>query len=326
MTSPHVHKGPHVDTAWDDVVEVLQDAMTGDHLLCHLGHYTDGRTDVTADLLGTDPEHAECHRDDYVRTARMVSTLVGELERELLPARTGSLIRVVLQAATGAVYCDSVVPDQHLIGFARHDEQPEPVTWSEVRAVREADRRTSSIATDLRLRVSRQALNLGGWLTERLPDSDADPAVVPVAPPGAVHTSGDASGPVAEQCLKVVDPRDLHLVSWWADDEPVFTADVFEDPKVRRFFSGSISTAQRRRFYDALGGRLPSVVSQFGRMCRKVLGGRLERVVLDVEQGAICYLRVRPREYLVGVTLSQNEVSPSDDKVSRLGVIVRSLR
>ncbi|MFJ5984572.1 hypothetical protein [Lentzea sp. NPDC092896] len=325
MTGPHVHKGPHVDATWDDVVETMHEAMTGEHLLCHLGHYTDGRMDITVDVLGREPNHPECDRDEYVRTARRLSTFVSELERELLPVRTGSLIRVVLQAATGAVYCDSVVPDQHVIAFLRTEEQPEPVTWSEIPAVRVADKRTTEVATSLRLRLSRQALNLGGWLTERLPDADADPALVPVAPPGAVHTSGNLGGPVPEQCQKVVDPRDLHLVSWWVDDEPVFTVDVFEDPKVRRFFNESISIAQRRRFYDALGGSLPSIVTQFGRMCRQALGGKLERAVLDVEQGAIYYLRVRARQYLVGVTLNQNEVSPSDDKIARLGVTVRSL-
>jgi hypothetical protein len=320
-----VHKGPHVDTTWDDVVETLREAMTGDHLLCHLGHYTDGQMDVAVDVLDGDPDHDECDRSEYVLTARRLSTFVSELERELLQVRTGSLVRVVLQAATGAVYCDSVVPDQHVIAFLRNEEQPEPVTWSEVPQVRQADRRTAEVATSLRLRLTRQAQNLGGWLTERLPDADADPALVPVAPPGAVHFSGDVGGPVPEQCQKVVDPRDLHLVSLWVDDEPVFTVDVFEDPKVRRFFNESISVAQRRRFYDALGGRLPSIVTQFGRMCRQSLGGKLERAVLDVEQGAIFYLRVRPRQYLVGVTLNQNEVSPSDDKIARLGVLLRSL-
>ncbi|WP_394621459.1 hypothetical protein JNUCC0626_20875 [Lentzea sp. JNUCC 0626] len=326
MTAPRVHKGPHVDTTWDDVVETMHEAMTGAHLLCHMGHYTDGQMDVTVDLLGgRGRDHVECDHPEYVRTARRLSTFVSELERELLPVRTGSLIRVVLQAATGAVYCDSVVPDQHVIAFTRTPEPAEPVTWSEIPAVRAADRLTSGVATELRLRLSRQAQNLGGWLTERLPDADVDPALVPVAPPGAVHVSGSTAGPIPEQCAKVVDPRDLHLVSWWADDEPLFTVDVFEDPKVRRFFNESITVAQRRRFYDALGGRLPSIVTQFGRMCRKSLGGRLERAVLDVEQGAIYYLRVEAGKYLVGVTLNQNEVSPSDDKIARLGLAVRSL-
>jgi hypothetical protein len=321
-----VHKEPHVDTTWDDAVDTMREAMHGDHLLCHLGHYTDGQVDVTVDALDSSrTDHDECERAEYVRTGRRLSTFVSELERELLPLRTGSLIRVVLQAATGAVFCDSVVPDQHVIAFTRTDPPPEPVTWSEVAPVREADKRTAGVATALRLRVSRQAQNLGGWLTERLPDADADPAATPVAPPDAVRATGDVSGPVAEQCQKVVDPRDLHLVSWWVDDEPVFTFDVFGDPKVRRYFNESITVAQRRRFYDALGGRLPAIVTQFGRMCRQALGGRLERAVLDVEQGAIYYLRVRPQQYLVGVTLNQNEVSPADDKIARLGVIVRSL-
>lgn len=325
MTGPRVHKAPHVDARWDDVVEMLLTAIGRDHLLCHLGHYTDGFDDVTVDVLHEDADHEEHEPDDYLQTARTLSTVVSELEAHLIAVRTGSLIRVVLQTGQGVAYCDSVVPDQHVIGFGKTEPPPPPLPWTAARNVREADELTSQLATDLRARISLQSLNPGGWKAARDPDDDVDPALVPTATPGSLRETGDVTSTLADQCRKFVDPRDLHYVALWANDEPVFTIDVFSDVKVGRFFNESISVAQRRRFYAELGGRMPSLVKQFGRVCRKTLGGRPERLVLDVEQGAIYYYRVRACEYLVGVTLSQHEVVPADEKVARLAAAARAL-
>lgn len=325
MTGPRVHRAPHVDARWDDVVEMLRTAIGRDHLLCHLGHYTDGFDDVTVDVLHEDAGHEESEPDDYLQTARTLSTVVSQLEAELVVARTGSLIRVVLQTDRGMAYCDSVVPDQHVIGFGKTEPPPAPLPWTAARNVRAADELTSELATALRARISQQPLNPGGWRTVRDPDDDVDPAVVPVEQPGSLRASGDVTSPLADQCRKFVDPLDLHYVARWAENEQVFSIDVFDDVKVGRFFSEAITPAQRRRFYADLCRRLPSLVKQLGRMCRQTLGGRTERLVLDVEMGAIYYYRMGPCDYLVGVTLDQSEVFRADEKIARLVAAARPL-
>lgn len=325
MSRPHVETAPHVDASWDDVVELVTTAMSGEHLLCHLGHYTDGLDDLTAHVLGQGAGHPECRTEAYLQTARTLSTAVSELEADLIDVRTGSLIRVVLQTGEGVAYCDTVVPDQHVIGFAKTGPPPDGLPWTAAPGVRAGDELTSKLATDLRARVSRQPQNPGGFQTAHDPDDDVDPSLVPVARPGSLRETGDVTSLLADQCRKFVDPRDLHHAAWWVDDKPVFTMDVFEDIKVGRFFNEGITVAQRRRFYDGFSRRLPALVTQFGRMCRKTLGGRVERLVLDVESGAICYYRVRAGEYLVGVTLDQNEVYPADEKIARLAEAARAL-
>lgn len=326
MTGPRVYQAPHVDAGWDDVVEMLLTAVRGEHLLCHLGHYTDGFDDLAVDVLGgQDTDHEEHRPEDYLAAARTLSSAVSELEADLVRVRTGSLIRAVLQTGEGAAYCDAVVPDQHLVGFAKTEPPPAGLPWTAARNVRAADELTSKLATGLRARVSRQSLNPGGWQTAHDPDDDVDPALVPVARPGSLRETGDVTSALADQCRKFVDSRDLHHVAWWVDGEPVFTIDVFDDTKVGRFFNEGITVAQRRRYYDDLCRRLPALVTQFGRICRKTLGGRLERVVLDVEQGAIYYYRVRACQFLVGVTLDQNEVASADEKVARLAAAARAL-
>jgi hypothetical protein len=222
-------------------------------------------------------------------------------------------------------YCDSVVPDQHVIAFGRTGPPPDGLPWTAATGVRTADELTSQLATDLRRRVSRRSQNPGGWETAHDPDDDIDPSLVPIARPGSLRETGDVTSLLADQCRKFVDPRDLHHASWWVDDRPVFTMDVFEDTKVGRFFNEGITVAQRRRYYDGLGRRLPALATQLGRTCRRTLGGRLERLVLDVESGAIYYYRVRAGQYLVGVTLDQNEVYPADEKIARLAAAARAL-
>ncbi|MET9630495.1 hypothetical protein ABZX92_23790 [Lentzea sp. NPDC006480] len=333
MTGPRVRKAPHVDARWDDAVEMLLTAIGRDRLLYHLGHYTDGFDDIVVEIVDSeepeDPDDSDDSDDSeesgHSQTARTLSTAVSQLEADLIAVRTGSLIRVVLQTGQGVAYCDSVVPDQHVIGFGSTEPPPAPLPWTAARNVRAADELTSELATALRARISQQPLNPGGWKTLHDPDDDVDPAVVPVATPESLRVQGDVTSTLADQCRKFVDPRDLHYVALWADCEQVFTIDVFDDLKVGRFFHESITPAQRRRFYADLSRRLPSLVTQFGRMCRQTLGGRVERLVLDVEMGAIYYYRVEAGEYLVGVTLDQSEVYPADEKVARLAAAARPL-
>jgi hypothetical protein len=45
--------------------------------------------------------------------------------------------------------------------------------------------------------------------------------------------------------------------------------------------------------------------------------------VLDVEQGAIYYYRIRPAEYLVGVTIIQRKVAEADRKIAEISLACR---
>jgi hypothetical protein len=74
----------------------------------------------------------------------------------------------------------------------------------------------------------------------------------------------------------------------------------------------------RRKFYNDFAMELSNVVSTLGRLTRSSVGGRLFRLVLDVEQGAIFYYRLRVNDYLVGVTLDQDQVHVADDKMALL--------
>ena len=318
MMTTFSRRASHVDAQWNDVIVLLESSMRGEHVLCQLGLYTGGCEDLTFDLLDEPVgDHVHRPRDEYVRIGRQLSAQIGELEAELLPVRTGSLIRVVLHAPNTVLHCDSVVPDQHVIGFAPVERVTGAMSLPEAPVVRDSDRLVADLANKLRERMSLHSQNPGGWLTER-PVNDDSPDDVPVADSSRIRAEGATSGPQADLCRKAVDPRDLHYVAWCRDGEPLCVFDCFDDRHMSRHFNRMISPADRRDFYAAFCAKLPERVGQLGRTANRALGGRLQRIVFDVEQGAIYYYRLGARQYLVGVTLKQAEVANTDRRLARL--------
>ncbi|HEX8867626.1 MAG TPA: hypothetical protein VF821_18350 [Lentzea sp.] len=318
----HLRKAPHVGAGWAEVIRLMREAMSGDRLLSHVGHYTNGCEDISVHPEATPRSgDQECEPEEYLRTARLLSTFVSALDGDLGRFHTGSLLRVVLQAAPGAAYCDAVVPDQHVIAFLRVQVPSADTTLPDVPKIRPADTRTAALTTSLREMVRRRltTIALDGASDE------PDPPVSPEDPDAGVHIKGHLSGRLADQCRAVVDPGDLHHVSCWVDGEPVYAVDVLTHPGVRGLLPESDSVAHLRRSYEQLGRRFPTLVSQFGRVCHNALGGKLERVVLALEQGAIYYYRGLPGQYIVGVTLNDDEGNRSDEKVARLAVTARTL-
>jgi hypothetical protein len=118
---------------------------------------------------------------------------------------------------------------------------------------------------------------------------------------------------------------DLHRVALFSADTCEFDADVFDHPGLAGYFT-QISVAARRQAYRAVGEDLAQWASQLTRVVHPTVGGRLLRLILDVEQGAIYYYRLAPNNYLVAVTLDQNRVSQTDDRVAQLALRIQQSR
>jgi hypothetical protein len=129
---------------------------------------------------------------------------------------------------------------------------------------------------------------------------------------------------VRQASERAIRPDDLHFVAYCRDGEVVFTADYLGDRSLAPFFT-QITFATRRKFYLEFSQELCSHATKLSRATRGVLGGLLVRCVLDVEQGAIYYYRIKPGDYLVGVTIDQSRVSGADDRMSRLANEVRTI-
>jgi hypothetical protein len=308
--------------------------------LRYAGHYTAGVLDFSVDRLP-----GPTARDDCQRIGSQLTFTVADLDRVLRHARTGGLIRTVLHTLDGAMFCDFVVPESYLVALAttpgasgapgrgggeRGDGGPgtRSVALSRLPGIRAADRSTAALVDAMRAQLRLGPQNLGGWLSER-PAVTGTPEAAPATPlarpaPGgrgpAVAGTLDLPGDLAAEFQAQTGPDALHYVAYCRAGEPRFALDHFDHPGLRTFFEQSTPDAQRR-FYGDFARDLAGRAVQLGKIVRPVLGRRMARMVLDVEQGAIFYYRVGPGEYLVGVTLDQREVATADDRLGRLAVL-----
>ncbi|GGS52109.1 hypothetical protein [Actinokineospora fastidiosa] len=227
--------------------------------------------------------------------ARQMAYHVRTLDEDLQKARTGRLIRTVLHTDAHALFYDMVRPGEEFLGVV---EQPD--------AVRAGDEAVAELAAAFRARARLTSANYGSF------------ACAHPGPPPAVP----ADGTVQDRLRAVVRPDGLHFASYWVNgrreeiehcfSHPGLTAPVVVDA------DAEISPRQRLDFHLAFARRLKSLATDLKLTSGGALKGRLNRIVLDVEAGAVFYARLPAQRYLTAVTLDQSMVSLADDIVVRL--------
>lgn len=302
------HVGPEFDLARQACVAAIRETPA----LHYLAHYSSGVFDFGVDALG-DPAPAAgalpggTRREELKRLGRHLTFQVATLDRTLQEVRTGRLIRTVLHTGEGALFCDSVVPTEHVVGLVLDHAGAGPLFGHP--AVDEADRAVAGLATRLRGQLSLGSLNPGGWETA------ADVVGLPVDEDALPHVAvGD--GPLASR-PESVRASDLHLVAHVVDGAVRAVVDCLGDPSLAPFFK-QVTVDARRRFYHGFAQELGALATKLNRAVNPVVGGLMERLVLDVEMGALYYYRLRPGEYLVGATIDQARVRAADDRMSAL--------
>lgn len=310
---PILDRAGHLGAAFDDTIASCRATVDADPDLAYLAHYSSGVYDFGIDRLGEPPEEPTGRRAALNRFGRTFAFTVNRLDRVLQEVRTGGLIRAVLHTSRGAAFCNSVVPKENLVGLVL-DRKPANGLLR-MSAIRDTDQAMSALATTLRRRLRLNSVNPGGW------ESVTEPAALPTAASTRPHVTFPAPAG-APDLAAALSPADLQLVSYCPDGEVACMADVLDDPSLGPFFT-QITTTARRKFYCDFSRELGPLAVSLGRSVRDVLGGSLLRMVLDVEQGAVYYYRVRAGTYLVGVTVDQSRVAVADD---RMAALVESLR
>jgi hypothetical protein len=308
----HTVRASHVNDAFEPTIALCRETLHANPL-DYLAHYGDGLFDFSVDRLAADG--GELGREDLQRVGQQLALRLTTLDRKLQEVRTGGLIRTVLHAPSGAVFCDSVIPGQQVVGVARDRSAPRTArNLPDHETVLAADQAVALLVTTIRGRISLPSLNPGGWNIRRSPEQ-------PVT--GEASASVQRLGEHDERAVALFRDAlaldDLHMVAHCHDGAATLIADLFGESALAPYFVQS-SVAHRRRFYRLFCGELQTTVSTLNRMVRGVLGGLLARVVIDVEQGAIYYYRLGARDYLVGVTLNQETQSRADDRMARLAL------
>ncbi|SDS53884.1 hypothetical protein [Actinoplanes derwentensis] len=283
--------------------------------LHHLAQCRNGVLDYSLDVLGDGTPMQRLADSGWADSSldQQLAMTVTQLNRRLADAVTGELIRVVVECDDGGVICDSIVPGIHLIGAVAFDDDGGP----DARArVAEADRGVALVASEVRNRLRLGSLNFGSYETPSVPEASH-----PDRP--RLFTSGATGHPHFSLCVAALDTRDVHYVAFYRGGSLLFAVDVFDDGGVEHFFA-FIARTTRRRFYEKVCNDSEAIVADLCRSAWPLVDLPPNRVVLDVEQGAIFFFQLSGDDYLVGVTLDQTQVANSDQKLHELAGAIRS--
>lgn len=315
---PHRRAAAHYQRHLPKLAPALSPALAGAGPVHHLMQCSDGVYDFTLDVLDAVPGAAAPDlpvgqaRTGLRRVGEQLSVSAAQLDRRLAELRSGGLIRLVLQAAGGAFYCDSVVPGRYLIGtrfVAAGDARPGAYPDGQP-AVDEGDRAMSQLVREMRQQVSLPSQDPGGF------ESSVSVEGVQIRLEQC-HLRGDPTDPRVGMCLDALSPRRVNYLSYWRDGQPLFAVDVLDHDDLAGYATCIDSEARRRRYLE-VGEKLGAIVGGLGRTVHPVTPGPLSRAVLDVEQGALFYFRIRRGEYLLGASLVQRQVSQADTAANQV--------
>ena len=156
----------------------------------------------------------------------------------------------------------------------------------------------------------------------------AEPDVERAAPEHVTHHALTAYGPetdgVVALCAARLGLPSLHYVAYHARGKGLFRVDVLDHPDLAPLV-GLTTPDRHREIYENYGARLKALMTHLDDDFDELDSGRLIRLVLDVEKGAVFVIEVHEHSgrYLLGVTLDQSHVDTADNELRKLTAEVR---
>jgi hypothetical protein len=316
-----------------ETADTCASGLAGSASMCYLAHRSSGTLDFDFVLPDRIPDAHPVTRQPNLsqaldRMSQHVCFLMQSLDGFLGRAMTGALIRVLVQGPVGVIVGDHVLVHQHLVAAHCHQQYPDDTgsLTTERPGVRATDVDVAEVCDQLRERAGVPGLNLGGW---RPPSPRFDETALPAAgevpltyldeAAEACSTDDVRAGVLAE----ALHPKRLHFLALTGPDGVLASADLLDDRSLGHF-ALRLAPDPRRRLYRTMAERYPEIRRQLGSAVRSVTGEVFDRLVLDVEQGAIYVHRLDDLRYLLGVTLLQSSVAASDDDLARFTARLRS--
>ncbi|NRQ32499.1 hypothetical protein HII36_11710 [Nonomuraea sp. NN258] len=311
-----VSRAPHIESSEAGYEPLLADCGTafGSRPELHyLAHFGTGFFDFSLDVF----DHEACRsrysgrtpdelRADHQSACRHFVICTERFDRMLADLKSGDLMRTVIASADGALSCHRVRPDQYLVGATLHPESADDM-----------DTLTSVAVTTVRTGIY--------GLPDELPGGLKGATVTPIDGPAEplVQRRGescadDVHDAFVRLCATAVNPDDLHYAALFRDYAFCASADVLGSPKLSQWFY-NITTETRRKLYESLGGEMRQELAQLSHAVRTIVRQPLDRLVLDVQEGAVYVYRIgREGDLLVGVTLKQPAVYMAEKRLREL--------
>lgn len=314
-----VSRAPHMESPEagnEEIVAHCGAAFTTPPDLHYLAHFGTGFFDFSIDAF----EHAACRsrygsrtpadlRIDHQAGCKHLMICAERLDRSLAELKTGELMRVVVVAEDGALACCRVRPGQYIVGTTLHGG-----------TAYAADMLVSTTVSKIRRDVY--------GLPDELPGGIWNVELPPVVPGVMVNRKGEVMSEALHRnftdlCGEALNRDDLHLVMLLRDWTFAASVDILDNPYLGQWFN-NISRETRRKLYERLGTDLRQELAQVAHAVRTVLVKPIERLILDVQEGAIYIYRLgREGDFLIGATLRQPAVYQAE---KRLRTLIDTLR
>ncbi|WP_405457361.1 hypothetical protein OG786_10375 [Streptomyces sp. NBC_00101] len=308
------------------ITALCEEAVAGQPAVRSLAHYSSGILDFAVCAAGRSPlsgliaEPDEELQDEALPGSRLL-LCTQDLGAALRPLGTGELMRTVVANARGGLWGGRIKPGEFLAALT-----------DDPHGVRPMDAAMNRLTTRIRVDVHSLPDELPGGAPEAGPVLRAGGS-----PESSLRVDfGTGAGPdtgtearLRDLWHRHVDDVDLQYAAYYRDWTLVCAGDTFDSPALGpRFIDVSVRT-RRTAYRDlsrVLRGHLARLTDALHLVAPATDGHPpLDRLVLDVQEGAVYVLWVSPREFVIGVTLDQLRVAPAEHRLRRLVREVRGL-
>ncbi|MFF8594196.1 hypothetical protein ACF061_22630 [Streptomyces sp. NPDC015220] len=309
VSDPKALVAPHAERGYDHLIEACRTTAARCPEVRSLTHLTLNAVDFSIRAAAAVPFSDALPWDDEVevegRPARRLVRWVTEMDAAMRPLNTGELMRVLAVTRSAGAQCSRLRHGQYVVGVSTTGPGSDAV-----------DDAVNEMVTDLRTNHYQQGNELpGGEPGRRKRSLGAEvPLVMHVLTPDK-----DEESRLRGIWQRHVNPYDLQYAGYYRRWSPVCVGDAFEHGELADTFL-VVSVQTRRALYRDLVFRLSSALVDLADILRPVTREPLERLVLDVQEGAVYLHWLDPAagDFLVGVTVRQKEVAVAEERLTDL--------
>ncbi|MBN0042720.1 hypothetical protein JS756_01060 [Streptomyces actuosus] len=305
---------PHAGRGYDQVIEACRDTAAACSGIRSLTHLTDNTVDFTVRAASAVPFPGALPWDDEVEVegqpAQRFVRWALEADDTMRQLRTGELMRVLAVTRSGGMQYSRLRDGQYVVGIARTGVESDAM-----------DTAVNKMTTGLRTGHWDQGNEYPGgdhnqvkrMLTEHVPLTVQ-----------ATTRDKDEENRLRGVWQRHLNPYDLHYAAYYRAWSPVCAGDCFEHSALSEALI-AVPAQNRRAMYRDLVFRLNSWLTDLTEILEPVTPDPVERLVLDVQQGAfyLHWLDPAAGDFVVGVTARQRQVHVAEE---RLGDLIRDMR
>ncbi|MEU8549790.1 hypothetical protein AB0C81_22840 [Streptomyces roseoverticillatus] len=299
------------------ITELCQEVVASeDSGIRSLSHYSNGILDFVVcrtdrGPLGSTVADAGGELPDESLPGSRLLLCAQDLGGILRPLGTGDLMRTVVANAGGGLWGGRVKAGEFLAALTETAASVETM---------------DSMMNTLVSRIRTEVHGLPGELPGGAPDATPGRIAEHVLPRIDFGTAAQ-QGSVDEERLRHLlqshlNTTDLQYAGYYRDWTLVCVGDVFDAPELGPRFL-NISVRSRRSAYRDLSQRLSGHLSRLTDALHlgalpEPGGAPVDRLVLDVQEGAVYVAWTSPSEFVVGVTLEQPQVGNAEIRLNHL--------